>query len=40
MTDVSSLTHDISINPATGEQIGHYPFESDGDGQTRCAGTR
>lgn len=29
MTDVSSLTHAISINPATGEQIGHYPFESD-----------
>ena len=29
MTSVSSLTHAISINPATGEQIGHYPFESD-----------
>jgi succinate-semialdehyde dehydrogenase len=29
MTNVSSLTHAISINPATGEQIGHYPFESD-----------
>ncbi|VVP53236.1 MULTISPECIES: aldehyde dehydrogenase family protein [Pseudomonas fluorescens group] len=28
MTNVSSLTHAISINPATGEQIGHYPFES------------
>ncbi|RON31408.1 aldehyde dehydrogenase family protein [Pseudomonas brassicacearum] len=28
MTQVSSLTHAISINPATGEQIGHYPFES------------
>ncbi|MET0845181.1 MAG: aldehyde dehydrogenase family protein [Pseudomonas sp.] len=29
MTHVSSLTHAISINPATGEQIGHYPFEAD-----------
>jgi len=29
MTNVSSLTHAISINPTTGEQIGHYPFESD-----------
>ena len=29
MTSVSSLTHAISINPATGEQIGHYPFESE-----------
>ncbi|WP_027924656.1 aldehyde dehydrogenase family protein [Pseudomonas sp. URMO17WK12:I12] len=29
MTRVSSLTHAISINPTTGEQIGHYPFESD-----------
>lgn len=28
MTNVSSLTHAISINPANGEQIGHYPFES------------
>lgn len=28
MTHVSSLTHAISINPANGEQIGHYPFES------------
>ncbi|MBD0678817.1 aldehyde dehydrogenase family protein [Pseudomonas sp. PSB11] len=28
MTHISSLTHAISINPATGEQIGHYPFES------------
>ena len=28
MTQVSSLTHAISINPANGEQIGHYPFES------------
>ncbi|CAI8848456.1 succinate semialdehyde dehydrogenase (NAD(P)(+)) Sad [Pseudomonas sp. IT-P74] len=29
MTHVPSLTHAISINPTTGEQIGHYPFESD-----------
>ena len=29
MTNVSSLTHAISINPANGEQIGHYAFESD-----------
>jgi succinate-semialdehyde dehydrogenase len=29
MTRVSSLTHAISINPTTGEQIGHYPFESE-----------
>ena len=29
MTNVSSLTHAISINPANGEQIGHYPFESE-----------
>jgi succinate-semialdehyde dehydrogenase len=29
MTNVSSLTHAISVNPATGEQIGHYAFESD-----------
>ncbi|RON44184.1 succinate-semialdehyde dehydrogenase [Pseudomonas frederiksbergensis] len=28
MTQVSSLTHAISINPVSGEQIGHYPFES------------
>jgi succinate-semialdehyde dehydrogenase len=28
MTNVSSLTHAISINPANGEQIGHSPFES------------
>jgi len=26
MTNVSSLTHAISINPANGEQIGHYPL--------------
>lgn len=29
MTNVSSLTHAISINPANGEQIGHYPFDSE-----------
>ncbi|MGZ7456529.1 aldehyde dehydrogenase family protein [Pseudomonas sp. Ma2-10] len=29
MTHVCSLTHAISINPANGEQIGHYRFESD-----------
>lgn len=29
MTNVSNLTHAISINPANGEQIGRYPFESD-----------
>lgn len=29
MTNVTSLTHAISINPTTGEQIGHYAFESD-----------
>jgi len=28
MTQISSLTHAISLNPANGEQIGHYPFES------------
>jgi succinate-semialdehyde dehydrogenase len=28
MINVSGLTHAISINPANGEQIGHYPFES------------
>lgn len=28
MTQVSSLTHALSINPATGETIGQYPFES------------
>jgi len=31
MTQVSSVTHAISINPATGEQIGQYPFESASD---------
>ncbi|MBP5057744.1 aldehyde dehydrogenase family protein [Pseudomonas chlororaphis] len=28
MTMVSSQTHAISINPANGEQIAHYPYES------------
>ena len=28
MSQISSQTHAISINPATGEQIGHYAFES------------
>ncbi|EJL06009.1 aldehyde dehydrogenase family protein [Pseudomonas chlororaphis] len=28
MTSVSSQTHALSINPATGEQIAHYPYES------------
>ena len=31
MTQVFSVTHAISINPATGEQIGHYPFQSASD---------
>lgn len=34
MTQVSNLTHAISINPANGEQIGQYPFESDAALQT------
>ncbi|WP_166364764.1 aldehyde dehydrogenase family protein [Pseudomonas akapageensis] len=29
MTIFSSHTHAVSINPTTGEAIGHYPFESD-----------
>ncbi|SEM49174.1 succinate-semialdehyde dehydrogenase [Pseudomonas sp. ok272] len=29
MSQISSLTHAISINPTTGEQVGHYPFESE-----------
>ncbi|WP_238451119.1 aldehyde dehydrogenase family protein, partial [Pseudomonas amygdali] len=29
MTTVTSSTHAISINPASGEQTGHYAFESD-----------
>lgn len=29
MTQISSHTHAISINPANGEQVGHYAFESD-----------
>ncbi|WP_095157384.1 aldehyde dehydrogenase family protein [Pseudomonas sp. Irchel 3E13] len=28
MTVISHKTHALSINPATGEQIGHYPYES------------
>lgn len=28
MSQISSQTHAISINPANGEQIGHYAFES------------
>ncbi|KIH85761.1 aldehyde dehydrogenase family protein [Pseudomonas batumici] len=28
MSSISSLTHALSINPANGEQVGHYPFES------------
>lgn len=31
MTQVSSVTHAISINPVNGEQIGRYPFESASD---------
>ncbi|WP_458127691.1 aldehyde dehydrogenase family protein [Pseudomonas sp. Z2-11] len=34
MTSISSLTHAISINPANGEQIGNYPFESEAALQT------
>jgi len=29
MPSISSLTHALSINPANGEQVGHYPFESE-----------
>ncbi|MCD5981541.1 aldehyde dehydrogenase family protein [Pseudomonas sp. CDFA 610] len=31
MTAISSKTHAISTNPATGEEIGHYPFASDAE---------
>ncbi|WP_122509226.1 aldehyde dehydrogenase family protein, partial [Pseudomonas viridiflava] len=31
MTAITSKTHAISTNPATGEQIGHYPFASDAE---------
>ncbi|MGG5287539.1 aldehyde dehydrogenase family protein [Pseudomonas viridiflava] len=31
MTAISSKTHAISTNPATGEQIDHYPFASDAE---------
>lgn len=34
MTNISSLTHAISINPVNGEQIGSYPFESEAALQT------
>ncbi|PBJ22354.1 Succinate semialdehyde dehydrogenase [NAD(P)+] Sad [Pseudomonas ogarae] len=34
MTNISSLTHAISINPVNGEQIGNYPFESEAALQT------
>ncbi|VVO80651.1 Succinate semialdehyde dehydrogenase [NAD(P)+] Sad [Pseudomonas fluorescens] len=34
MTNISSLTHAISINPLNGEQIGSYPFESEAALQT------
>ena len=29
MTDITSHTHALSINPATGERIGHYTYETD-----------
>ena len=29
MTDITSHTHALSINPTTGERIGHYVYESD-----------
>ncbi len=29
MSSISSLTHALSINPANGVQVGHYPFESE-----------
>lgn len=29
MTDITSHTHALSINPATGERIGHYAYETD-----------
>ena len=28
MSPISSQTHALSINPTTGEQIGHYAYES------------
>lgn len=31
MTSVSSHTHALSINPATGEQIGAYPYQSESE---------
>ncbi|EKT4520878.1 aldehyde dehydrogenase family protein [Pseudomonas putida] len=29
MSEISSLTHAISIDPHSGERIGHYPFDTD-----------
>ncbi|MGE7991114.1 aldehyde dehydrogenase family protein [Pseudomonas sp. NPDC089554] len=29
MSVISSLTHAISVDPYTGEQIGHYPYDTD-----------
>lgn len=29
MSEISSLTHAISVDPHSGEQIGHYPFDTD-----------
>ena len=29
MSEISSLTHAISVDPYTGEQIGHYAFDTD-----------
>lgn len=29
MSKISSLTHAISVDPFSGEQIGHYPFDTD-----------
>lgn len=29
MTNISSVTHALSVNPATGEQIAHFPFETE-----------
>lgn len=29
MTSISSVTHALSVNPATGERIAHFPFETE-----------
>lgn len=29
MSEISSLTHAISVDPHSGERIGHYPFDTD-----------